>query len=159
MPASSRTPAAKPPSKSARSSPVSCTTPSRKPSTASPSESRPPAKSYPKTPNAPPSRSTTPSASPRRVSPRCALIFELRPESLEKERLGAALEKQAAAIQARHGIQVESAIGEESDAPLDAKESLYRVAQEALHNTVKHARATNVKIKLGRDKGDHTPNL
>ena len=71
----------------------------------------------------------------------------------------AALEKQAAAIQARHGIQVESAIGEESDAPLDAKESLYRVAQKALHNTVKHARATNVKIKLGRDKGDHTPNL
>jgi signal transduction histidine kinase len=32
-----------------------------------------------------------------------ALIFELRPESLEKEGLAAALEKQAAALQARHG--------------------------------------------------------
>jgi signal transduction histidine kinase len=57
-----------------------------------------------------------------------ALIFELRPESLEKERLVAALEKQAAAIQARHGIQVETALGEEPDAPVDAKESLYRIA-------------------------------
>jgi len=80
-----------------------------------------------------------------------ALIFELRPESLEKEGLVAALEKQAAAVQARHGIRVETAFGEEPDAPLGAKESLYRIAQEALHNTVKHARAANVTIKLGRD--------
>ena len=85
-----------------------------------------------------------------------ALIFELRPESLEKEGLVAALEKQAAAIQARHGIQVETAFGEEPDAPLEAKESLYRIAQEALHNTVKHARATNLKIELGRDNGGIT---
>ncbi len=80
-----------------------------------------------------------------------ALIFELRPESLEKEGLVAALEKQAAAVQARHGIRVETTFGDEPDAPLEAKESLYRIAQEALHNTVKHARAANVKIKLGRD--------
>ena len=79
-----------------------------------------------------------------------ALIFELRPESLEKEGLVAALEKQAA-VQARHGIRVETTFGEEPDAPLEAKESLYRIAQEALHNTVKHARAANVKLKLGRD--------
>ena len=85
-----------------------------------------------------------------------ALIFELRPESLEKEGLVAALEKQAAAIQARHGLQVETAFGEEPDAPVDAKESLYRIAQEALHNTVKHACATNVKIELGRDNGGIT---
>ena len=80
-----------------------------------------------------------------------ALIFELRPESLEKEGLVAALEKQAAAVQARHGIRVETSFGEEPEAPLEAKESLYRIAQEALHNTVKHARAADVKIKLGRE--------
>ena len=33
-----------------------------------------------------------------------ALIFELRPESLEQEGLVAALEKQVAALEARHGI-------------------------------------------------------
>jgi PAS domain S-box-containing protein len=77
-----------------------------------------------------------------------ALIFELRPESLEKEGLVAALEKQAAAVQARHGIRVEAEWDREPEAPLEVKEALYRVAQEALHNTVKHARATNVKLKL-----------
>jgi PAS domain S-box-containing protein len=77
-----------------------------------------------------------------------ALIFELRPESLEKEGLVAALEKQAAAVQARHGIRVEAELDREPGVSLEVKEALYRVAQEALHNTVKHARATNVKLKL-----------
>jgi PAS domain S-box-containing protein len=77
-----------------------------------------------------------------------ALIFELRPESLEREGLVAALEKQAAAVQARHGIRVEAAFDGEPEAPLEVKEALYRVAQEALHNTVKHARAANVKVRL-----------
>ena len=80
-----------------------------------------------------------------------AHIFELRPESLEKGGFVATLEKQAAAVQARHGIRIETAFGEEPDAALMAKECLYRIAQEALHNTVKHARAANVAIKLGRD--------
>jgi len=88
-----------------------------------------------------------------------ALTFELRPESLEKEGLVAALEKQAAAIQARHGIPVETAFGEEPDAPLETNESIYRIAQEALHNTVKHARAANVKIKLARDSEGITPEV
>jgi signal transduction histidine kinase len=77
-----------------------------------------------------------------------ALIFELRPESLEKEGLVAALEKQAAAVQARHGIRVEAELDREPEASLEVKEALYRVVQEALHNTVKHARAANVKLKL-----------
>ena len=77
-----------------------------------------------------------------------ALIFELRPESLEREGLVAALEKQATALQARHGIRVEAAFDGEPEASLEVKEALYRVAQEALHNTVKHARAANVKLKL-----------
>ena len=80
-----------------------------------------------------------------------ALIFELRPESLEKEGLVAALEKQAAAVQARHGIMVEAAFDKEPEASLEIKEALYRVAQEALHNTVKHARAANAQVKLEED--------
>ena len=83
-----------------------------------------------------------------------ALIFELRPESLEKEGLVAALEKQAAAIEARHRIRVDAALGGEPEAPLETKEALYRIAQEALHNTVKHARAGRIylKLDLGADR-------
>ncbi len=77
-----------------------------------------------------------------------ALIFELRPESLEQEGLTTALSKQAASLQARHGIQVETEFCEEPRLPLDVKEGLYRIAREALHNTVKHARASQVKLSL-----------
>src|SRR5215204_4345062 len=80
-----------------------------------------------------------------------ALIFELRPESLETEGLIAALEKQAAALKARHEIDVDADLCDEPEASLEAKEVVYRIAQEALHNTVKHARAANVQIKVGCD--------
>ncbi|HET8521940.1 MAG TPA: histidine kinase [Thermomicrobiales bacterium] len=77
-----------------------------------------------------------------------ALIFELRPESLAQEGLVAALEKQAAATRARHGIAVELTLCDEPDVPLDVKEAFYRIAQEAMHNTVKHARASTVSVSL-----------
>jgi PAS domain S-box-containing protein len=77
-----------------------------------------------------------------------ALIFELRPESLEREGLIIALEKQAAALQARHKNEVEIDLCPEPDVPLDVKEALYRIVQEALHNIVKHARARNVGIRM-----------
>ena len=82
-----------------------------------------------------------------------ALIFELRPESLKKEGLVAALEKQATALRARHDIDVETVLCDEPEASLEMKEDVYRIVQEALHNTVKHARATGVKIKLECDAG------
>jgi signal transduction histidine kinase len=77
-----------------------------------------------------------------------ALIFELRPESLAVEGLIAALDHQLDAIRARHGLTVEASLGREPDVPLAVKEALYRIAQEALHNTVKHARATTVMVSL-----------
>ena len=77
-----------------------------------------------------------------------ALIFELRPESLQAEGLVAALQRQADALQARHAIQVTTTFDGEPDLPLPAKECLYRVAQEAVHNTVKHAAAQRLQISL-----------
>jgi hypothetical protein len=49
---------------------------------------------------------------------------------------------------ARHEIPVNTTLGEETDLPLETKETLYRIAQEALHNTVKHARASRADLKL-----------
>jgi PAS domain S-box-containing protein len=80
-----------------------------------------------------------------------ALIFELRPESLETEGLAAALEKQAAALRARHEIEVTTSLCDEPEAPLESKEAVYRIAQEAMHNTVKHARASKVELEMACD--------
>ncbi len=82
-----------------------------------------------------------------------ALIFELRPESLEAEGLVTALTKQAAALQARQGIVVQTDLGEEPDIPLEIKQDLYRIVQEALHNTVKHARASLVELRMNQAHG------
>ena len=82
-----------------------------------------------------------------------ALIFELRPESLETEGLVAALEKQAAALRARHEIEVSTSLCDEPETPLETKEAIYRIAQEAMHNTVKHARANKVKLEMACDSG------
>ena len=83
-----------------------------------------------------------------------ALIFELRPESLEQEGLVGALEKQAAAIQARHGLDVRLEVAGEPELPHTAKEALFRVAQEALHNATKHARARMVELVLEQRDGE-----
>jgi signal transduction histidine kinase len=82
-----------------------------------------------------------------------ALIFELRPDSLEKEGLVAALAKQAAALRARHHLEVHTEFCDEPTASFEAKEALYRIAQEALNNTVKHARASRVEIRLDDSNG------
>lgn len=74
-----------------------------------------------------------------------ALIFELRPESLETEGLASALIKQA-----RHDVPVETDLCDEPSLSLTVKQELYRVAQEALHNTAKHAGASQVNVRLGR---------
>jgi signal transduction histidine kinase len=77
-----------------------------------------------------------------------ALIFELRPEALEKDGLIVALTRHAAATHARHEIDVQTAFCAEPELPLRVKEALYRVAQEAMHNAVKHARCSRIDLLL-----------
>jgi PAS domain S-box-containing protein len=77
-----------------------------------------------------------------------ALIFDLRPDSLELEGLTVALARQMAAIRARHGIEVGGELCDEPTASLKIKEAIYRIAQEALTNAVKHARATKLNLWL-----------
>ncbi len=83
-----------------------------------------------------------------------ALIFELRPESLEIEGLVAALTKQVAVLRARYNLTVEADLGEEPHLPIEMKHALYRIAQEALHNIVKHARANKVILRLAREANE-----
>jgi signal transduction histidine kinase len=80
-----------------------------------------------------------------------ALIFELRPESLEKEGLVGALKKQLDALESRHELETHAELAPEPDLPLATKQVLYRIAQEALHNVVKHARAKRVQLRFMAD--------
>jgi signal transduction histidine kinase len=82
-----------------------------------------------------------------------ALIFELRPESLEVEGLLPALARRVDVLRSRNDIQVICRLDEEPELPVEAKEALYRVAQEALHNVGKHANASQVTISLASHNG------
>src|ERR1700687_976722 len=77
-----------------------------------------------------------------------ALIFELRPESLEREGLAGALKHHTAVLRARYGIAVEESLTAEPMTSWESKQALYRIAPEALHNAGRHARARQVRIVL-----------
>ena len=82
-----------------------------------------------------------------------ALIFELRPESLATEGAIAALTKQVDVLRTRYKLSVDAQLCEEPALSLERKQALYRIAQEALHNIVKHARARTVLLCLSRQGG------
>jgi PAS domain S-box-containing protein len=82
-----------------------------------------------------------------------ALIFELRPGNLEQDGLLPALRTHTAALQGRIGLPVVVTSELSERLPLEVEEVVYRIAQEALHNVVKHAAARQVELTLDR-RGD-----
>jgi signal transduction histidine kinase len=79
-----------------------------------------------------------------------ALMGELRSESTEKKlELVMTITRQMAAVETHHGVAVTGLLPtREPEASLETKETLLRICQEALHNVVKHARATTVRVRL-----------
>lgn len=75
-----------------------------------------------------------------------ALIFELRPEALAEVGLMGALHRQLDGLELRHELRAVRRLGQEPDMPFTTKQVVLRVAQEALHNVVKHASATTVTV-------------
>jgi PAS domain S-box-containing protein len=82
-----------------------------------------------------------------------SLLFELRPASLERDGLEQALRTHVAALESRIGLSILLEADLPDRLPLDVEEALYRIAQEALHNVVKHARANQARVRLEL-KGD-----
>jgi signal transduction histidine kinase len=76
------------------------------------------------------------------------LVFELRLPMLKREGLAAALQARLEAVEGRVGLQTEfEAIGSGRLRP-EVEEGLYRIAQEALNNTLRHAQAQRVSVRL-----------
>ncbi|MEB3369018.1 sensor histidine kinase [Saccharopolyspora mangrovi] len=80
------------------------------------------------------------------------LVFELHPLDLADRGLVDAVRSYAAGVEARHDLVIDVRAAEdlELDLGIDVAEDLYRIVQEALHNVVKHARATRAGIDFGR---------
>jgi PAS domain S-box-containing protein len=79
-----------------------------------------------------------------------ALIFELRPGNIEEHGLIQALRTHSASLAGRIGLPV-VVEAELPDRPsIEVEDTLYRIAQEALHNVVKHAGARQVRVEVGR---------
>jgi signal transduction histidine kinase len=77
------------------------------------------------------------------------LIADLRPSHLDDLGLAAALRWWAGAVQERTGIRIKvETIGEEQPLSPHTRTALFRVAQEALTNIVKHSQATNARVEL-----------
>jgi PAS domain S-box-containing protein len=79
-----------------------------------------------------------------------ALIFELHPTLLNTHGLISAVREQATWITTRGGPAVTvDGPDERLDVAAEAELDAYRLAQEALHNCVKHAQATHVHVRIG----------
>lgn len=77
------------------------------------------------------------------------VIADLRPSHLDDLGLAATLRWYAVDIRNRSPLNVNVVvIGEERPLPSEVKTTLFRVTQEALTNTIKHANAINAKIRL-----------
>lgn len=82
------------------------------------------------------------------------LVYELRPPELEKIGLIGALRKRLDAIEKRVGIKVILNVHEKIPLPIQVENGLYRIAQEALNNSLKHAKATIIEIIINRTDKD-----
>lgn len=76
------------------------------------------------------------------------LVYELRPPILEREGLVGALRERLDAVEKRSGIQAQLIVQNKLDLPPGVEEGLYRIAQEALNNALKHAVPSSITVRL-----------
>jgi signal transduction histidine kinase len=77
------------------------------------------------------------------------VIHGLRPPVLDDFGAVAALRQLVAEVRSRHGISIRMQVsGEQERLSAECELTVYRVAQEALSNVVRHAQATNTRVDL-----------
>jgi PAS domain S-box-containing protein len=76
------------------------------------------------------------------------LVFELMPTSLEEMGLVDVLQQRLNFVERRSGVDTEVIAEGHFDLPMRFQVSMYRIAEEALNNILKHAGATQVVVRL-----------
>jgi hypothetical protein len=83
------------------------------------------------------------------------LAMDLRPPAIDDLGIGSGLETLVTTIARRSGIRCESEIDSQVAAvPADVSVAIYRIAQEALTNAVRHARCERIMVSLTHDEGN-----
>jgi signal transduction histidine kinase/ligand-binding sensor domain-containing protein len=85
------------------------------------------------------------------------LIYELRPSLLVEEGLAATLQARLMAVEERAGLKTEFKASLPDRLPTALEVGLYRIAQEALNNALKHAHAQKIVVYLHQQ--EHTVTL
>jgi two-component system, NarL family, sensor histidine kinase LiaS len=81
------------------------------------------------------------------------LILQLRPTTLEQQGLGPALAEYVKGAAAKEGWEIIDEIDQTVRLGGGVGENLFRIAQEALNNVSKHARASKVRVTLEKADG------
>ncbi len=76
------------------------------------------------------------------------LVFELLPVSFEEHGLAEMIRRRLTAVEHRAGMEVTFSAAGDTELPLTDQLDLYRLVQEALNNTLKHASASHISIEL-----------
>jgi len=79
------------------------------------------------------------------------LVYELRPLALRREGLVGALQQRLDAVEKRAGMDARLLTEGEIELAAPVEEALYRIAQEALNNAMKHAAATSVTVRISTE--------
>jgi signal transduction histidine kinase len=82
-----------------------------------------------------------------------SLVFELRPPELEKDGLGGTLQKHIDVLGRLGQEEIELVLAGELPTEEVRDREVFRIAQEALQNVLKHAQAQHVVVRLGAGDG------
>jgi signal transduction histidine kinase len=77
-----------------------------------------------------------------------ALVYALRPKSLERDGLEATLRDHVEALRRAHGAQIELRVQGEPKLTPNEDLALLRIAQEALYNALRHAPGARIQVSL-----------
>jgi len=77
-----------------------------------------------------------------------SLIFELRPADLDAEGLAATLGKHVEVLRRVYPMQIEFKEALAGRLPAEVEREVYRIAQEALNNAIKHSEAARIDVEL-----------
>jgi signal transduction histidine kinase len=81
------------------------------------------------------------------------LVYELRPLALEQAGLSDALQNRLDAVEKRAGVDAQLRVSLEADLHPTIENGLFRIAQEVLNNSLKHAEATKILVSLTTHEG------